>query len=211
MFMPHSHRQYFKLQQGFTLIEMMVVLIIIGIGAGIVSLSMGDATRPQQTKSVARQLYGAMNLALEDAVFLNKQLGLRFDFSGKEQEITYSYQWLIYDASRKQWAPITTEGFAEQVLPDFIDVQIEVEGQKMIIGASRKEDALLTIEQDKDDEKDKNPKKTLIYPDLYFLSSGEMQNFKITINDKNTPESEYLLEGNALGQMTFKRPDEDEK
>jgi general secretion pathway protein H len=210
----HSlQRQYLKLQQGFTLIEIMVVLIIIGIGAGMVSLSIGDATRPQQTKSTARQLYGAMSLALEDAVFLNKQLGLRFDFSGKEEEIAYSYQWLLYDPASKQWSPIMAEGFEEQLFPDFIDLAIEIEGQTIIVGGDRKNDALLTVEEDKDDtgeDSKKDKKKPLLYPDLYFLSSGEMQNFKILINDKSTPESQYIVAGNALGQMTFKRPDEDE-
>lgn len=203
--MYRLQRQNLKLQQGFTLIEIMVVLIIIGIGAALVSLSIGDATRPQQTKAVARQLYGAMSLALEDAVFLNKQLGLRFDFSGKEQEIAYSYQWLLYDEGTKKWAPMTAEGFDEQELPDFIQIEIEVEGQKIIIGGNRKDDTLLAVEHDKDD------KKPQLYPDLYFLSSGEMQNFTIAINDKNTPESQYMVAGDALGQMTFKRPDEDEK
>lgn len=201
------------ISRGFTLIEIMVVLVIIGIGAGLISLSMGDATKPYETKSVARELYGAMNIALEDAIFLNQQIGLRFDMANDASEFAYSYQWLFYDQQKKRWLPLKSSEFpASKVLPDYIQLELEVDGEKITLGSKEgKHDVLQSSTIVKDDEATTNTKKTpVLNPDLYFLSSGEVQNFKISIADKSTPENSYEISGDALGQLTFKRPDEKE-
>ncbi len=46
---------------------------------------------------------------------------------------------------------------------------------------------------------------------MYFLSSGEMQNFTISIADEALPESKYNIKGNMLGQLDFRRPDEEQE
>jgi general secretion pathway protein H len=188
--------------KGFTLVEMMAVLIVVGIAASMVMLSVGDATRPHKVKDAARHLYGSMSLALEDAVFLNKQLGLRFDYSNVDGELVYSYEWLYFDYEQKQWQIIELDDFAKVDLPDFVTLTLEVEGQETLIGAEKKTSELFKAEKKADD---KNP---ILHPDLYFLSSGEIQAFKISVADKEHIDSPYILEGNALGQITFKRPDE---
>ena len=197
-------------QRGFTLVEIMAVLVVVGIAAGMVTLSMGDSTRPRETKAVARNLYSSMNLALEDAIFLNRQIGLRFDYytpdsDTRDSELAYSYQWLYYDTERRQWHELPLEGFEAQELPDYIQLQLEVDGQEILIGGDRKSDTMLKVQEDEDG------KKGMPAPDLFFLSSGEMQAFRISIAPKESPDNAYVIRGDILGQMTFRRPDEDEK
>lgn len=195
-------------KSGFTLIEIMAVLIVIGIAAAMVILSIGDATRPYKVKNSAKYLYNGMSMALEDAVFLNRQLGLRFDYISVDGELVYSYEWLYYDYDVRQWQAIAQEDYTKVEMPDFMVLKLEIEGQETLIGAEQKNSEMFNVEESTDDNKKDNKKNVQITPDLYFLSSGEIQAFKITLADKESLESEYIIEGNALGQMTFKRPDE---
>lgn len=203
--MPGKYYYTTRRRQGFTLIEMMAVLVVVGIIASVVTLSMGDAGRPQQMKSSARQLYSAMGLALENAVFLNQQMGLRFDFSGAKDDLAYSYEWLYFNLEKRQWQPLPLDDFETTDLPVYVHIELEVDGQDVAIGAANKDNPMLRVEEDEDGNKGKPE------PDLYFLSSGEMQPFRIRLFDRDTPEREYVIVGDALGQLTFRRPDEDEE
>lgn len=194
----------YRRQAGFTLIEVLAVLVVIGIAAAVVSFSIGSGSRPLQVKSSARQLYSSINLAAEEAVFTNKQFGLRFDIEYDGADQFYSYEWLQYNPEEKVWLSVQAEEFAKQSLPIAVILKIEVEKQDIIIGGdNQQDDALFEVKKQKDEKKK-------IYPDIYFLSSGEMQNFSIIIADEELPESEYHIKGNMLGQLNFKRPDEKE-
>ena len=193
-------------KQGFTLIEMMAVLLIVGIAASIAALSIGSGTRPQEVKNATRQLYNAINLAFEEAVYANQQFGLRFDIDLEDDEPAYVYQWLIFNAEERRWFLTDIEALAEQKLPSKLILEIEVEGQQVIIGEQKKEaeDIIFKVKKTADDEIE-------IHPDIYFFSSGETQNFIIRIADEATPNNKFRLIGNLLGQVTYKRPDEDDE
>jgi len=201
------------LNQGFTLIEIMVVLVVVGIGAGLISLSMGESTRPYETKTIARELYGSMNIALENAVFLNQQIGLRFEIDNESEETFYRYQWLYFDREKKSWLLINNEEFAnDKELPAYIHLELEVDGQAVNLGGNAREYQILQSVkiEDEDSEDDKDKKAPLLNPDIYFLSSGEMQRFSLKVADKEAAENHYEISGDELGQLMFKRPDEKE-
>ncbi len=194
----------YQRQYGFTLIEVMAVLIVIGIAAAVVSFSVGDGARTLQIKSSARQLYSSINLAIEESVFTNKQFGLRFDIEYEDDMQFYTYEWLYYDELNTVWQSLDGENFQKQFLPAAIILNIEVDEQAVIIGGKNNdEDALFEVKKKQGEKKSK-------YPDLYFLSSGEMQNFTITIAGEELPDSQYLIKGSMLGQLDFRRPDEEE-
>lgn len=192
--MPQSHR-------GFTLIEVLAVIIVIGIAAALVTFSVGDDARPRQIKASARQLYHAMNLAMEEAVFLNRQLGLRFDTEFADGTQVYGYEWLQYNAVDKAWNSVDDEEFKKQSLPGGVVLKLVVEQQLLVIGGDNNQEAeLFEVKKPEDGKKP-------LSPDLYFLSSGETQNFTVSIADEELPDSEYIVSGNMLGQIEFRQPD----
>jgi general secretion pathway protein H len=53
---------------GFTLIEMLIVLVIIGIAAGAVTLGIGSVTRAPSVETEARRLASRLQVAADDAM-----------------------------------------------------------------------------------------------------------------------------------------------
>lgn len=191
------HRQ----QQGFTLIELMAVVLLVGIAAAVVTVSVGSGGRGQELRTSARYLYGAMAAALEEAVITQQQLGLRFDIDAEDGNDAYRYTWLILDTEAREWKSIRNELLQSAVLPEHLEIRLQVEGQELIIGAQDK-DSFFTLKQSSDSSK------PALQPDLYFLSSGEMPEFSLTLREKQQDSAEYTITGNMLGQMKLIQPHE---
>src|SRR6478752_6140292 len=87
--------------KGFTLIEMLIVIVIIGITIGFALLSFGDFGASKGILFAAEQLEHTLTLAQQQALLENTTLGLRIDNN--------SYQILKFDES-SNWKPISDKG-----------------------------------------------------------------------------------------------------
>ncbi len=67
---------------GFTLIEMLIVLAIVGIASGAVALGIGSATRGPSVESEARRFAGRLQAAADDAMLGDRMVALTVDASG---------------------------------------------------------------------------------------------------------------------------------
>ena len=63
-------------QRGFTLVEVMVVLVIVGLLLSMVNLNFSDRAAQQETEQFAQKLDVAFNRYREEAVFQNLDLGV---------------------------------------------------------------------------------------------------------------------------------------
>src|SRR5690606_27635272 len=115
--------------------------------------------------------------ALEEAVITQQQLGLRFDVEQDNNGADiYLYQWLILDAAAHEWKMLVNEDFYQTTLVEGIKIELNVEGDRVVIGAQNK-DSFFSLKQNSDSSK------PLLQPDIYFLASGEMPEFTITLSD----------------------------
>ncbi|HNN29245.1 MAG TPA: type II secretion system minor pseudopilin GspH, partial [Agitococcus sp.] len=82
-------------QQGFTLIEVLLVVLLIGIVSGIVLLaaSPNDSSRVVATET--ERLAEVLVLASEEAINNNQQMGLLFD--------ERSYRLMVLDETNQRW------------------------------------------------------------------------------------------------------------
>ncbi|CAA0125882.1 Type II secretion system protein H [BD1-7 clade bacterium] len=193
-----------KRAAGFTLIEMMAVVVIIGLAAGIAAVSLGTGTRGPEVRNFSRQLYNTINLAFEESVYTNRQFGLRFDITQEEDDTYYVYQWLMYDPDRQRWFLSEIEELKEQKFPRDMELRLEVEGQQVVVGANDKEDIIFYVASKPGQDG------VEIHPDIYFFSSGETQNFRISLADEASPDNRYRIIGNLIGQVRMLRPDQTE-
>ena len=68
-----------KNQQGFTLIEVLLVVLLIGIVTGIVLLAASPNDSSRVVSNEAERLADALSLASDEAVNNNQQMGLLLD------------------------------------------------------------------------------------------------------------------------------------
>lgn len=75
--------------EGFTLVELLVVILLIGLGLGV-SLTVDFAASPQQQKQQTTLLANALELAAQEAVLDGLVLGLDF-FTA---DAAFGYRWV---------------------------------------------------------------------------------------------------------------------
>jgi general secretion pathway protein H len=87
--------------KGFTLIEIMIVIVIIGITVGFALISFGDFGESRRILFAAEQLMHTMRLAQQQAILESATLGLRIDNTG--------YQ-VLQLQNNSDWSPISNKG-----------------------------------------------------------------------------------------------------
>jgi general secretion pathway protein H len=86
---------------GFTLIEILIVIVIIGITVGFALISFGDFGGSKKILFAAEQIQNMLRLAQQQAIMGSSTLGFRIN--------SKSYQLLQFETTN-QWRPISTSG-----------------------------------------------------------------------------------------------------
>jgi len=104
--------------RGFTLLELMVVLVIISIILTFVTLTAGGDPRAEELQREARRLAALLEMASEEAVISSQQLAVRFSEQG------YEFMVLRGDG----WLPLSEDPLLRQrELPEGIELRLELE------------------------------------------------------------------------------------
>ena len=120
------------LQAGFSLLELLVVMLLIGIVAGAAGLSISGGTQLRAREEAGR-LQESLQLAADEAVFQNAEIGM--------QPTPNSYRFLRYDTAHNIWHPMPETAFRLHTLPDTLALSLVLEGKPMSL---LKEDAAAT-------------------------------------------------------------------
>lgn len=156
---------------GFTLLELLVVLVIIGITLSFAVLSLGLRGDQDIVREEGRRLAALIQLAGEEAILQGRQLALQVDTDG--------YRFLMLDKQR--WQPIEgDELLRERSLPAGVRSQLYIEG--------------LAQDQPQDQRQDR-------YGDLvYFFASGEASPFELVLSNERG-DYRYTLQGDFQGSI----------
>ena len=173
---------------GFTLLEMLVVVFIIGIMAAMFTLSVGVAGgTDRELRREAERLATLLALALEDASFQSRELGLRL-YPGR-------YEFSVFDRGDRfdpkddKWERIGSDVFAPRELPKVFTLELEIEGKAVNLERS---------------EKDVEKK---YQPQLFIFSSGDLSDsFDIRIRSLEESRS-YSLDVAIDGKTTLTKGD----
>ena len=104
--------------RGFTLLELLMVILIIGITISIANLSFNQNTS-RIAQDETERLHGLIQLAGEEAVLQGRELALEFDHD--------RYQFL--ESGKEGWQPVAEDPMLrERPLPESLRLSLMLEG-----------------------------------------------------------------------------------
>jgi general secretion pathway protein H len=172
---------------GFTLVELLVVIVVLGILAGATVFSLNPGSDQRALQGFAQRMAQRIELARDRAIQNNQEWGLQVREEG--------YGFLAFDDTSQRWVPQGHKPFQPDEPPspmtfnltvenggfEDIDTRVFANGQVDTVGVTGA-------------DKDKN------LPDVVFFSSGEASQFFIDLQWLNS-ERGIRLSTDGFGPM----------
>ncbi|MBC3765867.1 type II secretion system minor pseudopilin GspH [Neptunicella marina] len=160
---------------GFTLLEIMVVLLIIGISVTVVLLNVNGPERKDQLKQQAERFKALCTMASEYAILNQRQLGLRVEPN--------SYYFVVLDDEQKWQLIENNKLFAEHKLADDFTLELNLDDlpwqQDDNLFDQGVFDETLSVSDDETSIGDEE-EKPLPPPQVWLFSSGDITPFSLT-------------------------------
>lgn len=173
---------------GFTLLELMVVVALVGLMLTVVVSSIGDGGRQNQMENEARRLVAVVKLARDQAVLMSEEISLVIEDRG------YRFDRL----GAKQWEPITDDHvLAHHTL--YEQLRLEPQLEAYAFTPKRKN----TKDSDKPQQEDNAVR-------IYLLSSGEIEPFTLYIKQVDQLNGvRFKVTADQEGKISWQGPLED--
>jgi general secretion pathway protein H len=185
---------------GFTLIEILVVVTIIGIFVGVAALSTDLVSFDRKMQREARRLETLLQLASETALLQSLDYGLQI-YSG-------GYDFFIFDHNTQAWRPMGGDPvFAAQRLERMV-LELKVEDREIELDLAGTEP--LQAAGDAADDADEPDEPLYPTPQVVIYSSGEITPFELRFLDESEPfEPGILLSVEFNGKAEIGRDGDD--
>jgi general secretion pathway protein H len=171
---------------GFSLLELLVVVALIGIVAGTVVLSMGVVGSDREVEQETLRLRSLLDLLREEALMQTRDYGVLFTAAG--------YRFYIYDYVQQLWVePPDDELLAQRDLPEALNLALTVEERDVVLTPS--------FDRLEDDEPQ---------PQIMILSSGELTPFSAEFA-RDFTDGRFVLTVGIDGKMEVSEDDYDSR
>ncbi len=218
--------------RGFSLIELLVVVLIIGLGISFVSTNIGGNNN-YRLRAEAKQFANSVSLIAEEAVLSNQQWGVdifRLDATVNSLDTDqYGYRWLVRNdkgiwqranAEKMEVEFLFSEGIALRLQLDGLEEEQLIELKREIDEQSTVIDTVIGKEDDDEnriiDDDEELVEEEPIEPVIWLLSSGEMNAFTLTVFDqedldRGNSDNKVDIVGDVLGRIAVKTGAEDDE
>lgn len=176
-----------KPARGFTLVEILIVIIIVGVMASMAVLAIGGDPH-QLLKREAQRLRLVLQLGADEALLQGREYGLKLTREG--------YQVVQFNEDKGEWSTATLEAFAAYQLPNNMTLSLQSEGSSV--------DLTLLNKNEQQDQKPRD--ENTLKPALLLLSSGEMTPFTLQLQSADA-EYKMQLSGDGLGDIRLGNQD----
>lgn len=167
---------FLRHQRGFTLLEILVVLVIIGILSGVAAMSFVRADQ-ETLKAEAARLQSTLRHAQDGAIFASEPRGLALYQNG--------YRLLRFDTQRYQWNALAGE--KNYTLPKDLLLSLELEGTPLPLPPLA--------------EKEKKAP----FPAIVFSPQGELTPFSLKVAIAGNPQPGMVIRAAGLSDIVLER------
>ncbi len=166
---------------GFTLIEVLVVVFIIGILVSVSLISVHALGRDTEIRDETRRLVGIITAVQEQAQMEGRDFGLRL--------VEQQYEFLTYDPRRDLWQPVEGDDLLRpRRLAPGLNFRLRLEGREASLRPPT-------------DPKKPSP------PQIDILGSGDLTAFELKLQREDS-DHEATITGNANGELEVKNVDD---
>ncbi len=185
-----------KPQAGFTMLEVVIAMAIIAIIA-VGAFRFFGANHKGELKNHAYKLLGQLQIANEESIIRGVEFGLRVEDDG--------YTFLIYN--NEQWQELEDHQFLKnQEFEHPFALYVNVEGQDSLLKNSTQEaDESKDSGEESESELSDGESSPVKIPQIFMLSSGEMNEFYLTIGLDESEGIFYRIAGNYLGDLKISK------
>jgi general secretion pathway protein H len=166
---------------GFSLLELLVVVTIIGIFAGAAVLSMGALGSDRELEREALRLRGLVDLMQEEAILESRDYGILFAETG--------YRFYVYDYRQLTWLLVSDDRLLrEYALTEPLRLALDMDDREVLLALDF--EARGRIEQAE--------------PQVTILASGELTPFEIAFY-RDLAGGRFLLDAKIDGSTSVTR------
>jgi len=181
--------------RGFTLLELLVVLVLLGIITTLAVLAMGSGGLNRKLEQEGHRFVSLVELAGDEAILHGRELGIDFN------QTEYRFLFLVDG----KWLPYRDDKiFRTRTLPDTAFYKLFIDG--LPVGLPEQFDLdsgpgeLGEIAEPGESDSLSAP---LLKPQLFILSSGERNAFELQLLTQEIPH--YQISGDMLGELLMNK------
>jgi general secretion pathway protein H len=179
-----SPRAATRFARGFTLLELMIVVFVIGLVTAGVVISFSGGSRDEQLEREAARLDALFDYVREQAELQTRDYGFRISTRG--------YSFVVYDVLANQWRPAEEDdALRERPFPDGIETEVVVEGRKVVLEAKKKD-----IED--------------FMPQVMIFSNGDISSFEVILQRDEAEDQRSRVYSDESGNIKLLQPGETE-
>jgi general secretion pathway protein H len=173
--------------KGFTLVEILIVMLIITVVISLTVLSVTSTGRDGQLDEESRRIEGLVGLLHERALLEGRDFGLLIEPA--------AYQFVVYDTRRSLWTTLDQESeFRHRDLPKGISFQLQLDSQTVVIKP---------IDRNLSNGAPPNPQ-------IAIAASGEGTPFRLVLQ-RDATQAKTAVNGDALGKISHESSNKVEK
>lgn len=167
-------------QRGFTLIEILVVMVILGLLATVAVFSLGGSSERRELEQKSRELFLILQVAGERSILDNGEIGVQI----ADNQVRF----LHYLPGERTWEAFAERPFAVREWADNFLIELETEDDPPRMPTN-------------EDNAER--------PDLVFFSSGETTPFRLAMGLSSDPDRLYRIETDGLNPLRLLQPEDD--
>lgn len=176
---------------GFTLVEILVVIVIISIVMSIAMLSITLAGGDNQLRDEAQRVISLVDVAQDESLLQGREFGLEF--------MQGSYRFVEFNPLTQQWSEVIGDDTLRQrELPEELELELFIEERRVIL----KTDPARTESGEED-----RPGIERYAPHVLIYSSGDMSPFELHFV-RRVDDSLVAVQGDAAGVLEIVSPED---